>query len=52
MGGLAMTRREGAKQRTPKGYEIPVPKREDVMTVFRKVAGQRQDRNQATKPKP
>ena len=25
------------KQKTPKGYEIPVPKRQDVMAFFRKV---------------
>ena len=25
------------KQKTPKGYEIPVPKRQDVMDFFRKV---------------
>ena len=24
-------------QKTPKGYEIPVPKRQDVMDFFRKV---------------
>ena len=26
-----------AKQKTPKGFEIPVPKRQDVMDFFRKV---------------
>ena len=26
-----------SKQTTPKGYEIPVPKRHDVMEFFRKV---------------
>jgi hypothetical protein len=25
-------------QKTPKGYEIPVPKRRDVFAVFKKVA--------------
>lgn len=27
------------KQKTPKGYEIPVPKREDLKTAFRKIVG-------------
>ena len=26
-------------QRTPKGLEIPVPKRKDVMDAFRKIVG-------------
>jgi hypothetical protein len=26
-------------QQTPKGLEIPVPKRKDVMDAFRKIAG-------------
>jgi hypothetical protein len=25
------------KQTTPKGYEIPVPKRKDVMAAFKKI---------------
>ena len=28
----------GAKQKTRKGLEIPVPKRRDVMDAFRKIA--------------
>lgn len=27
----------GSKQKTPKGLEIPVPKRREVMDAFRKV---------------
>jgi len=27
------------KQKTPRGLEIPVPKRKDVMDAFRKIAG-------------
>jgi len=27
------------KQRTPKGHEIPVPKREDIKAAFRKIVG-------------
>ena len=27
------------KQKTPKGYEIPVPKRQDLMDAFRKIIG-------------
>lgn len=27
------------KQRTPKGLEIPVPKRKDVKDAFRKIIG-------------
>jgi hypothetical protein len=27
-----------ATQKTPRGYEIPVPKRRDVFAVFKKVA--------------
>ena len=27
------------KQKTPKGLEIPVPKRRDVMDAFRKIVG-------------
>jgi hypothetical protein len=27
------------KQRTPKGLEIPVPKRKDLMDAFRKIIG-------------
>lgn len=29
------------KQKTPKGLEIPVPKRSTVMEVFKKAAGER-----------
>jgi hypothetical protein len=28
---------QGPKQTTPKGLEIPVPKRSEVMAVFRKI---------------
>ena len=27
------------KQKTPKGLEIPVPKRKDLMDAFRKIVG-------------
>jgi hypothetical protein len=27
------------KQQTPKGLEIPVPKRKDLMDAFRKIVG-------------
>jgi hypothetical protein len=27
-----------ATQKTPKGYEIPVPKRSEIMAAFRKIA--------------
>jgi len=27
------------KQKTPKGLEIPVPKRKEVMAAFRKIVG-------------
>ena len=33
-------------QKTPKGLEIPVPKRKDLMDAFRKIAGP------VKKPKP
>jgi len=39
------------KQQTPKGLEIPVPKREDVLGAFRKVAGPPQAPAPAKKPK-
>lgn len=40
-------------QRTEQGYEIPVPKRGDVMDVFGKAAKKRQTRTgkKAAKPK-
>jgi hypothetical protein len=34
------------KQKTPKGLEIPVPKRRDLMDAFRKIVGP------VKKPKP
>lgn len=33
------------KQRTPKGYEIPVPQRDSVMDAFERIAGQPSDRD-------
>jgi hypothetical protein len=30
---------EPSTQRTPKGLEIPVPKRRDLMDAFRKIVG-------------
>jgi hypothetical protein len=30
------------KQTTPKGLEIPIPKRKDVMDAFRKIVGAEQ----------
>lgn len=31
-------KRDEPQQKTPRGYEIPVPKREQVMDALRKVA--------------
>ena len=35
---MADKEKPAATQRTPKGLEIPVPKRKDVMDAFRKIA--------------
>jgi hypothetical protein len=32
-------RKQERKQKTPKGYEIPVPKRDEVMRDLKKLAG-------------
>jgi hypothetical protein len=38
-------------QRTETGYEIPVPKREDVMDVFKKAATKREKPSRSAKGK-
>jgi hypothetical protein len=39
-------------QRTPKGYEIPVPKRGDVERDLKKIAAPQRDRGREKKPNP
>ena len=39
------------KQRTPKGYEIPLPKRDDVMAAFKRIVRVRKE-DPPTTPKP
>jgi hypothetical protein len=39
------------KQKTPKGYEIPMRKRRSVLGDFEKVAGPLRGRNRDQKPK-
>lgn len=34
-----MTKKKQPTQRTPKGYEIPVPKRREVLRDFGKIVG-------------
>ena len=41
-----MTSRKPRSQRTAKGFEIPVPKRGDVLGAFEQIAGPQQGRDQ------
>jgi hypothetical protein len=38
IGGHGMNKKQEAKQKTPKGHEIPIPKRGDVFKVFKNAA--------------
>jgi hypothetical protein len=47
-----MPKKPPRKQRTPTGYEIPLPKRRDVERDLKKIAALQRDRDRAKKPNP
>jgi hypothetical protein len=47
-----MTAKRERKQKTSKGYEIPIRKRDAVLRDFRRIAGPLRGRNRDQTPKP